>query len=485
MKRFFAGFLLMAAVFLITGCEEKDPNKGRIIPVGQNYKMQVWTAQEGETLDALGREFISATKAAGLQINVVSFSSEELLQQTLLDKMAEGQGPDVVFTTGEWIYKNKNKLIPLVQSEGFTADRFAATFVRAAGESMVQNGEIYGVPIAVDSLALIYNEDHMITRLLDRNSPGETWREFREDTEKLTKEDNSLTRFAVSGAAIGRTDNLNYGYEILENIMLQMGAKFFTPDGTAAHFASTTGILSNGSRKNFGEEALNFFTSFAKPQYKNYSWNESLADREKFGRDFNTFIKGKTSMVFGFSRDLALIKKKIANWNIKDGKHISEKNIRVDFFPQFAGEENVANKMVVAKVLGFAVPRTAEHQKLSWSFLKFLAKKDIASSFYNATKIPTARLDLITEQASDPELGFFVRQAKFAKNNFLPVDSKEFKREMSNLVQDVISKKSNNSLKLLKNLERKITENLKEYLTLEKVIQRPIKKKPSVAETKK
>lgn len=482
MKKFFAGFLLVALAFLATGCEEKDPNKGRVIPVGQNYKMQIWTAQEGSAIDALGKEFISATKAAGLQINVVSFSSEELLQKTLLEKMAEGGGPDVFFTTGEWIYKNKNKLNPLVQSEGFTADRFAATFVNSAGEAMVQDGEIYGVPMAVDSLALIYNEDHMITRLLDRNSPGETWQEFREDTEKLTKSDNSITRFAVSGAAIGRTDNLNYGYEILENILLQMGTKFFTSDGTAAQFASSTGIQSNGVRENFGEEAFNFFTSFAKPQYKNYSWNEMLADKEEFGRDFNTFIKGKTSIVFGFSRDFDLIKKKIANWNIKDGKHISEKNIRVDFFPQFTDEKNISNKLVVANVLGFAVPRTAEHSNLSWSFLKFLAKKDIASSFHNATRLPTARLDLIVEQSADPEIGFFVRQAKFAKNNFLPVDRKEFKREISTLVQEIINKKINSSLKLLKNLERKISEELKEYLTLEKVIQRPVKKQPTSAE---
>lgn len=481
MKRFFAGFAMMAVLFLATGCEEKNPNKGRVIPVGQNYKMQVWTAQEGDAIDALGKEFISATKAAGLNINVVSFSSEDLLQKTLLDKMAEGGGPDVIFTTGEWIYKNKNKVVPLVQSEGFTADRFAATFVSAAGEAMVQDGEIYGVPMAVDSLALIYNEDHLITRLLDRNSPGETWREFREDVEKLTKTDNSITRFAVSGAAIGRMDNLNYGYEILENMMLQMGTKFFTPDGTAAAFASSTGIMPNGSRKNFGIEAINFFTSFAKPQYKNYAWNEMLADKNEFSRDFNTFIKGKTSIVFGFSRDLDLIKKKITGWNTQDGKRISEKNVRIDFLPQMED----GSKMVVAKVLGFAVPVTAEHQPLSWSFLKFLAKKEVASSFHNATKLPTARLDLIVEQASDPELGFFVRQAKFAKNNFSSIDSGELKKNFTELAQEVVTKKTNVSLKLLKNLETKITKNLKEYLTLEKQIKRPIKKKPIVTENKK
>jgi ABC-type glycerol-3-phosphate transport system substrate-binding protein len=128
--------------------------------------------------------------------------------------------------------------------------------------------------------------------------------------------------------------------------------------------------------------------------------------------------------------------------------------------------------------LGFAVPKTAEHQSLSWSFLKFLAKKDVASSFYNVTKLPTARLDLIVEQASIPELGVWVRQAKFAKNNFMPVDRELFKQEFSATVQEIVDKKLTSSLKLLKKLEAKISKNLKEYLTLEKVIQRPVKKKP-------
>ncbi len=481
MKKFFAGFLVFSMVFLATGCEKKDPNKGRVIPVGQNYKMQVWTAEESDAIDALGKEFISATKAAGLNIKVVKFSSEELLQKTLLDKMAEGAGPDIVFTTGEWIYKNKNKLVPLTQSEGFTAERFMASFVLAAGEAMVQNGEIYGVPMAVDSLAIIYNEDHLITRLLDRNSPGETWHEFREDTEKLTKQDNSITRFAVSGAAIGRMDNLNYGYEILENIMIQMGAKFFTPDGTAANFASSTGILPNGQRKNFGEEAVNFFTSFAKPQYKNYSWNEMMANKNENSRDFKTFLKGKTSMVFGYSQDLLKIKNMLANWNVKDGAHISEKNIRVDFMPQMAD----STKVVVAKVLGFAVPKTAPHPDLSWKMLKYLAKKDVASSFHNATKLPTARLDLIVEQASDPELGFWVRQAKFARNNFLPMDRAVFKQKFSTAVQEIVDKKLTDSLRVLKNLEHRLTIEWKEFLTLEKLIQRPVKKQPPAQPAKK
>jgi ABC-type glycerol-3-phosphate transport system substrate-binding protein len=476
MKKFFAGFLLVSLVFITTGCEKKDPNQGRIIPVGQNYKMQVWTAEEGETINALAREFISATRTSGLNINIITFSSEEVLQKTLLEKMAEGTGPDVVFTTGEWIYKNKNKLIPAKKTEEFTADRFAATFVRSAGEAMIQDGLIYGMPLAVDSLALIYNEDHLISRLLNRNSPGSTWQEFREDIEKLTKTDNSLERFAVSGAAIGRMDNLNYGFEILENLMLQLGTTFFTPDGTSAYFASSVGVMSNGARKNFGEEAINFFTSFSKPQYKNYSWNEMLADKNQKNLDFNTFIKGKTSIVFGFSRDLAVIKNMISNWNLRDGKHISEKNIKVAFLPQFAESNTTSSRLVIAKVLGFAVPRTAENSELSWKFLKFLAKKEIASSFHNTTKLPTARLDLIVEQASDPDLGFFVRQAKFAKNNFLPIDEKEFRQDLSKITQEIVEKKVNNPMKLLKKLEKDISVKLKEYLSLEKQMHRPLKK---------
>jgi ABC-type glycerol-3-phosphate transport system substrate-binding protein len=269
-------------------------------------------------------------------------------------------------------------------------------------------------------------------------------------------------------------DNLNYGFEILENIMLQMGTQFFTKDEGMASFASSVGVSPNGSRKNFGAEAVNFFTSFSNPQYKNYSWNGILANKNKEGRDFDAFIKGKTSIVFGFSRDLSRIKNMLSSQSSIMGKTISEKNIKVDFFPQMED----GKRLVIAKVLGFAVPKTARSPELSWSFLKFLAKKEMATSFHDATKLPTARLDLIVEQASDPELGFFVRQAKFAKNNFLPqpISKKELKSGLIFVVQEIINKKSLSSLSFLKNLENKMSKELEEYFSLEKLIKRPVQK---------
>ena len=97
--------------------------------------------------------------------------------------------------------------------------------------------------------------------------PGRTWSEFQEDVIALTKTDNSFSRFAFSAAALGCLDNVGYGFEILENIFLQTGVPWFSSDGQQAKVDKTTGLV-NGRNENLGEQALDFFTSFADDRFR-------------------------------------------------------------------------------------------------------------------------------------------------------------------------------------------------------------------------
>ncbi len=464
-KIFILTFIVCVGLFS-TACEKKDLTQGSLVPAGQTLKFKIWTVGEGKFLNALMQEFTVAMQSSGIEVSVLSFPSDEELQDFLIDQMAEGGGADVILTDGDWIAQNTKKLFPLENDETFTVEKFQNTFVRAANEILVQNNKIYGIPLGVDSLAVFYNDEYLVDHLLDRNSPAEVWTEFRSDVEKLSKEDNSFERFLVSGGALGRVDNLNYGVDILENLMVQMGVQLFSPDSSKAVFTQQMGVTSEGKRRNFATEAVQFFTSFADPRYKNFSWSEFLANPNSVNKDLETFVNGKTAMIFGYSGDLVKIKNLIKELKGQGNMVISDKNVRVAFFPQFEAADVSTSREIIGRVRALAIPRTSENSEIAWKFLKFVIQKDNLKSFNDFSGLPTPRLDLIKEQESIPHLGVFVRQAKFARSNFIPISRSEFQMGFKNLVSGINSGKMaiEASLKNLENqwniiLQGKIKRN--------------------------
>lgn len=90
--------------------------------------------------------------------------------------------------------------------------------------------------------------------------------------------------------------------------------------------------------------------------------------------------------------------------------------------------------------------------------------------FHEATKLPTARLDLIVEQAAEPEMGIFARQAKFAQPNRIPIDKDLFLQDLEGVVQRVND--GGNAEQLLQSLETKMTNDRRETLRRQKMTQR-------------
>lgn len=131
MKKILSLVLLIITAFVVTACTKKAPEQ-TLVPGGGQIEFQVWTAQEKGFVEALLREFIAENKTTQIRPKVIEFADDAELQDFLVEKMAEGTGPDVVFTQGEWVATNTKKLVPVVGDTSFTPEAFANTFVRAA-----------------------------------------------------------------------------------------------------------------------------------------------------------------------------------------------------------------------------------------------------------------------------------------------------------------------------------------------------------------
>lgn len=466
MKKLLSSVLLIIIGALFVGCESKNPQGGNT-EANKKIVLRLWTSEQESYFTALSREFLSALNNSRVSVKVVKFKDDEELHHFLLDKMAEGTGPDIIYTKGDWVARNTKKLVARENDESFTVDSYKNTFVRATHDTLIVDDKIWGVPFGVDTLALFYNEEHITERLPDRNMPGRTWKEIQEDSESLSKTDNSFGRFATSAISLGRFDNIYYGFEILENIMLQMGVEFFSEDGTQSLFSETMGSGVSGRRDNLGEEALKFFISFADERFKHFSWSEFLVEFDSDLKNFETFLTGKVSMVFGYATDF----QKIDEWkdllSDKGKRSISKKNIRVTYFPQIENPREGGAQKIIGKVYALAVPKGTENSNFAWIYLKFAVRKENMQSFFEETKLPTARLDLIREQETEPHIGIFVRQAKYAEANTFPLPKEELKGPLTELVFQLNEGKTIYK-KGLEMIAAQIDAQLKEFLTREK-----------------
>ena len=112
MKKFLFVFILIITSFMFGGCEEKnqpilDPENDPMVPM----TFQIWTDGNRNFLEALGREFFAEIQRQNIKIKVIEFDNSAQLENFLLSSMAEGHGPDVVYTTGNWVANNFEKLL--------------------------------------------------------------------------------------------------------------------------------------------------------------------------------------------------------------------------------------------------------------------------------------------------------------------------------------------------------------------------------------
>ncbi len=448
-------FLILTGIFLV-GCEKKESPQPTV-----SGDLKVWVSEQGDFWEALGREFISVFASPDLKLTVVRFESDEELQTTLLSQMSEAKGPDVIVTDGDWIAHNTGKFTSLRNDPGLGIEKFQQFFVPSSYELLVQNEAVWGVPIAIDTLAVVYNAGHFAESFDEGVEVGKTWEEFRDQVSLLNKKDNSFKRFSRSGGAIGRVDNTKRGIETFLNLFVQLSGDLFSEDKTESIFAGNNGITDTGERVDYALQALKFYLGFANESVSYHSWNELLVDSESEHKDFELFVQGDVSLVFATARDM----KEIESLFTQGKANIPENNIRIGFLPQFKSpEENVPRK-IMANVTGMAVPASSRDQQMAWQFLKFAIRSENLQGFFRSSGVPSPHKELLTQQESEEGAEIFVRQAKVAQGHLFPLSKKQMKETFSTLITRVQANKATPSEALLQ-AEETLTHKLQRIQTL-------------------
>lgn len=342
-----------------------------------------------------------------VQINYKAFSFNDY-EPSLINAFASGQGPDIWLMHNTWLPKHMAKIAPLPQKEAqFTLADFQQQFAAVAENDLTDNGQIYALPIYIDTLALFYNKD--VLNAAGVATPPRTWEEFNQAVAQIAQIDqnNNINR---AGAAIGTAKNINRSTDILSLLMLQSGVPIFDRQNSRASLSNYT------SGKDLAEIALTYYTDFSNPAKRVYTWN----DAQHYSID--AFREGTAAMMFNYSHQIKTLRQQAPRLNFG-----------IAPIPQLSSQNPTNYANYWAPTVAKASANTLE----AWKFLVFLSSRAGVATYLNATQNPTARRDLIDEQKNDGiELAVFLGQTLTARS-WWQIDNIALEQILADMIDDV------------------------------------------------
>ncbi len=403
MKKVFLLFLLIPLIGL--GCKGlSTEEQASIKPVRINY----WTTfNDTQALEALAQSYQQIRPY--VSINIRQVRAEEF-DTMFTNSLADDVGPDIVSVNVRSLSKYQTRLASMPSSvkvsrisiEGAYAKETVVTqetnampsqnsirsnYVKTVADDVIQNGYVYGLPLAIDTLSIYYNKD-----LLDKSGvplPPTNWTEFVDAVKKTTKFDKNGA-ILQSGVALG-TDTVDNLFDILSVLVMQNGVEL--AKGKTVTFAN--GIGEQNVEDHPLMQALRFYTDFGRSTKEVYSWNNSM------GNALDQFTRGKTVFYFGYAYDYPRIRAKAPQMN-------------VDVIP--LPQLNPSSPSNVASYWVESVVKKSKHQNEAWDFVRFMTTPENIKKYTEKTLRPSPLRSQITEQTKNPLLAPFATQVLQAKN---------------------------------------------------------------------
>lgn len=371
--------LIVAAVLVfvlvvsgvIPGTRRDDPNAGVI-----NGTLTIWGM--GESQASFQTILSGFSRFKGLTVTYRDFPSAEEYETALLEALATGTGPDIFMIRNDMLPKYKNKLSPLLPTT-LNPYRLSELFPKVVGKNFVGDGQIYALPLSLDTLALFYNRDLLAQHAAF--APA-TWDDLVALIPKLTTYGPGRLILSPAAAIGGSLKNMENAIGILYLLMAQNSAGKNTAGGPS--------LTSEESL-----QSIAFYTQFGNAGSAAYTWNNTLPN------DLELFTEGKLPIWFGYASAIPEIKARSPFLDF-----------RVVPVPQLKG---ATKKVSFPRYFGFGVSRQSPNQSLAWEFILELTTQPGNARTYSAqTGRPPALFQIMSDYKDNPELSVFTGQSFLA-----------------------------------------------------------------------
>ncbi len=418
----------------------------------QTINLTIWGVGDTQSdMQPIITEFVKFAKSsdayagATLLIDYRTWREDEY-EDILLNQMAEGFGPDILYIHNTWLPKYHNKLVPL-PADQMPRDQFRSIYLPVTAEDLIYDNKIYALPHYVDTLALYYNSQQFQASGTGSTRPTATWSAFKSQAASLTnKSGSTITR---SGAALGTAKNIKHAVDIFYMHILQNGGKVCRDEKCAAVF------LADNKE---AQLAMAEYVSYSDAKSANYSWDSNYLkgmEIKNIFNDIDAFIRGRVSSIFAYASDYDQISTLGKNTGLK---------FEIAEIPQTDELANKNEHIAFANYWAPAVSRNSQYQQLAWDFIKYMTSKAVLTEYYKRHPRPPSREDLINSDQENP-LRVFNRQAKYAQSLVI-FDKTRFTQAFSDALETVASK-SMSAFNALRKLDEDLNKIIAPYLLVE------------------
>lgn len=344
-------------------------------PASPTTVLEYWGLWEPtETMTEVIKEY--EAQNPGVSINYTKQSHTDY-RVRLNTALVQGQnGPDIFRYHASWVPMLKDEL-SVLPSGVMTSTEYQTAFYPSASEMLNVEGNIVGIPLMYEGLALYYNTEIFSTAVLE---PPKTWPDLRTVASRLTvKADNNITR---AGVAMGNAKNVEHFSDILAVLMMQNKADLLNPNSAETR------------------DALKFYVNFVTADEV---WNDTLPLSSV------AFARGDVAMIFAPS------------WRALE---IKEMNPNLPFkvvpLPQLDD-----TRTTYASFWAEGVSEKSSNKEAAWKFLKYLSSAEVQKKLHaNQSEVRPfgelySRKDLANDLASDPVAAAYLQDAPYAKGAYM------------------------------------------------------------------
>ncbi len=204
----------------------------------QAVEIEYWQYVFDARIKAMN-ELIKRFEAAnpGIKVKHTTFPYADY-QTKIAAAVPAGQGPDVVQLYYGWLDNFVGaKFIQPLPRDAFPHDAIEKEFYPIV-QTMKRDGEYYGLPTAVRTLALFYNKKLFQEAGLDPNKPPQTLDEYLEAAKKTVKRDAAGNMLSAGAVIDMPGQDLHWWREVL---LRQMGGKPYSDDSKSVAYDSEAG----------------------------------------------------------------------------------------------------------------------------------------------------------------------------------------------------------------------------------------------------
>lgn len=342
---------------------------------------------------------------------------EDTFNQDLLEALATRKGPDVILASAEDIltYQDKVAIIP-----------FDILSERTFRDSFIEEGELFttakgysAMPFSVDPLVLYWNRDFFTIH--NKKVPPSKWGQVLTLVPEMRDISEDLTVFEAV-VSLGDYRNITNAKSILAALMLQSGTPI-----TSLGYQENEDILVLSTKLAASPQnsailpataAVNFYTQFADPLSKQYTWNRSLPD------SIDMFTSDDLAMYIGFGSEASLIRSKNPNLNFD-----------MALLPQ---SDASSVPVTYGKMKGLAVLASTANPNGAFLAIQGLTGSAFLKVYTEASGLPPVRRDLLESPPGDAFSDILYKSALYARG-FLDPNPAKTSRIFQTMVESVLS----------------------------------------------